>query len=181
MSTKRKITDSDKRRAPENLRYERDMMCRLAKWLARQMAGEVKPADEHQKMFWNACLEAFLVHARNLIVFLHWHQPDKETHWADVRARQFLTGWEPRSSQDELGPLYERICSYVSHLSYERIGVEDWPVLKIGDALDHELKRFVQEVRAVTPLFDRPWSEPHDLSFPTELDRSVRGATGSVG
>ncbi len=140
----------------EHLRYELWMLLRL---------GESLPApdshNEQEKVLYNALIEAFVVHLRNLIGFLY---PDK-VGALDVIAEDFFTdpaGWEeirPRISRS-LQEARDRAHREIAHLTTARITgnppEKAWPFAQL-----------IAEVRVLMKLFA-------DHASTQRLHRSVR-------
>ncbi len=143
MARKRPLSDAELLAySREHLRYELWMLLRL---------GECLPApdarNEQEKVFYNALIEAFVVHLRNLIGFLY---PDK-VGTLDVIAEDFFTdptAWEeirPRISRS-LQEARDRAHREIAHLTTARITgnppQKAWPFAPL-----------IAEVRVLMKLF----------------------------
>jgi len=138
-------------------------------------AGRKQSVDEQFE--WNVHLESFLVHARNLMVFLHW--VDKKDP-RDVRAADFIREWRPAIPEEPwLEGVYQQVSGRIVHLSYERkLPPEDWPIRSIAETLEKDVLRFI--AKAPTHLTDEQWHRPSVRTFSTYSDRWVTGFTGTV-
>jgi hypothetical protein len=152
-------SDQVLKEASGHLFYEYDMMRRTAKEL-ELILRERRTVENDDKVRHNAALESFLVHVRNLIVFLGWRPSG---HPSDVLAKHFVVGFTSNIPTDGwLAELYDAVCTRIVHLSYERANVDpykrEWPINDIVAAVEKELERFL----CLVPLhvLDERWKVP---------------------
>lgn len=118
--------------ASNHVRYEMDMLLATGSLLGK----DVEPSAVRF-----ALIEAFLVHARNLIVFFSQDRPKEPKHPDDVWASDYVSQWRSSSGQTEakmLSTLYkERIDQTVAHLTSKRVeqALKDWDVGQIANDL----------------------------------------------
>ena len=106
--------DNELREASSHVWYEHYMMRRCT--LALSEVVHTRIANQGK---FNAELESFLVHVRNLCVFLGWHS--SKPHPEDVLAKHYVRGWQPTAAPSWVSELYTAVSVTVSHLSYERL------------------------------------------------------------
>lgn len=122
------------------VQYEFNQLAGAAAWLSGHLAITIEPAShaaapmtpEVIRDFFvvlrNGTLEAFLVHARNLIDFFIGPQRPKQT---DILAADFFDRgiWVRGLQRGRLQQVRFRIGKKLSHLSYERLNDHDgWDV-----------------------------------------------------
>jgi hypothetical protein len=155
----------------EYLLYEIQMLCALADYFETgELDDAVKPLPHEGLPARNAAVEAFAVHARQLIEFLDGHDD------RDMAAADFTRGpWSPPSSAEELRELRERFSKQVVHLSRERAtySAEERRVLshQIREQLGSEFRRCVDARQAMLGVNGWPvcwssrvaaiWIDPH--------------------
>ena len=135
---------------PELLAYSREHL-RYELWMFLRLGGYLPEIptlrNEHEKVVYNALIEAFVVHLRNLIGFLY---PDRFTPF-DVIAGDFFSdpnGWDeirPRISSTLQGAR-DRAHREIAHLTTARIAgmppKKAWP-----------LSSLIPEVKVLMRLF----------------------------
>ena len=162
---KKKVTDvAVKQFFLRHLPYEISMM--------RELHPELSSGN-FSTLIHNAIVEAFLVHARNLIEFLK----NKET--CDFDPRLFTNpGYEPNGNFIKL-TLQSKINQQVSHLTTERtaipeeqLGVDQWT--SILETVDVEIERFKT---ALKPEYKSMWTvSPQYVA----VGQSALGATNAI-
>jgi hypothetical protein len=102
-------SDDDLKRISDNLAYEISMFSEMYKVLEK---------DEPESPERNACLESFLIHARNLRDFFY----PKSRNQDDVLTSDFIPGWEDKAGKmgAYLDANRERINKEIAHLTYTR-------------------------------------------------------------
>ena len=171
-------TDAELVAASRDLSYEFQMLAATA---ARLRAGAKvnKLVSDDEQVTLNVLIEAFLVHARNLVVFLHWREP-KHDH--GVRARHFVAGWTAQTPQASwVSALYTSVSARIVHLSYERSAVDpslvEWPFREIAEAIQVELSRFIRLVpKHLLDPTCLPTVEPVYSNFDPSWPRGATGA-----
>lgn len=105
--------------ASSHVRYEMDMLLATACLLSK--------APGRPKAVGYAFLEAFLVHARNLIEFFHQDKPNKK-YPLDVRAFDYAPKWKTNDVKRLARRLYRshhgEISKRMSHLTLKRTEIE---------------------------------------------------------
>lgn len=161
---KNKVTDEVVEQCfRRHLPYEISMMRELHSELLR---------GNPSRLIHNANIEAFIVHARNLIEFFKNKEP------CDFDPRLYTElGYEPDGNFIDAS-LEAKINQQVSHLTAERtavagqqLGPQQWN--EIRSALDAQIKRFEE---ALKPGYKDKWLEPK----PTMITQSPPGATNEI-
>lgn len=143
-------------RASDYLDYDVDMLFATAEWLATN--------GERKSLISNAVLEAFLIHARNLIEFLSGVGRGNA-----VRAHHYFEGLPEGTYSPKVSPFListkDKISTHLAHLTTEplddlrsKIG---WDVRRILLELWEGLKVFYEDVpsESVLPNYDRRYDE----------------------
>lgn len=154
-------SDDKLKEASGHLFYEYEMMRETARALD---ALQGRPRTDEERIGRNAIVESFVVHVRNLVVFLGWH---KSNHDEDVLARHYAKFTPKVPDGPWLSELYEAASTRVVHLSYRRTLVDprnrDWPVREIVEAVSTELERLI---KMVPPhVLDARWSRQRSAVF----------------
>jgi hypothetical protein len=163
--------------ASAHLLYEYDMLRETARELD---AWQGRLRTDAERVRRNAMVESFVVHVRNLVVFLGWEKPEgkltkgkkakgkKRHHPEDVLVKHYVRGFN--SEPPDVGwlpELYEVACTRVAHLSYRRANIDplkrDWPVRDILEAIGRELERFA--TMAPKNLLDAAWKAEREPVF----------------
>ena len=164
-----KQSDTELRKASVHLLYEEHMLCETAKLIA---SSTTNPVEKYVR------LESFLLHARNLIVFLGWH---KANHPEDMKATHYVPKWTPTSlipiwAED----LYTSVSNAALHLSYARSGRDplqtEWKVREIVEAIQKELNRFLDLVPK--HLLDPRFQSAAETVFSQNDANYLTGRTG---
>jgi hypothetical protein len=146
-SAKRRILPDDKlvRYSKEHLYYEIEMFFGVGIELSRI---HFPPGDKLAIVHRNALLESFVVHLRNLLLFLYPHDPGKEDVVSNDYFLDTVNDWK-RARPKETRALVEarnRAHREVAHLTSfrrERGTPQGWPVAELMGALKPILKIFV--------------------------------------
>lgn len=135
------------------------------------MMRELHPemlSGRYSQLIHNANVEAFLVHARNLIEFFKNKEP------CDFDPRLFTKpGYEPNGNFID-STLEAKINQQISHLTAERtaiaeeqLGPDEWA--KIRGTIEAEIERFEKALR---PEYEAKWT------FNPQIVAVVQGALG---
>ena len=123
--------------------------------LLAQRYGAEEPKEYEEKCEYNALLESFLVHARNLIDFLYLPRGERELRKDDLVASDFFKS--EKEWRDAVGPitpfLEEQrtpINKWLSHLTYKRTSKpkRSWNVGRIAAEIVIVLTAFAEAVPA---------------------------------
>jgi hypothetical protein len=172
-------SDPQLQKASYDAFYEFDMLRECMTALGPY--GDSKKLDPKGRLVRNALLESFLIHLRNLLVFLHY--VDK-THENDVRAAEFVKDWgKPKTMPACVSDAYRWVCVRIAHLSYERQDVgeddRDWPVGAIYAAIGATMKEWLE--RTPSHLLDEVWKKSDPFAGRFEAERASAGVpTGMI-
>ena len=128
----------------------------------------------------NAMIEAFWLHARNLVEFLN--QPRNKTGISEggtISARDLTTdGFNPETNLKEM---YDRINNAITHLQYGRPSQPErklagYEMARTKDTLDREIKNFE---RALLPKYQKVWKRREQKSPWTILTLQVLSSTST--
>jgi hypothetical protein len=126
--------------ARQHLLYEVTMLFQLAQRVV------LPPGEHYPAAVRNAELEAFAIHARLLLGFLH-EKPEPKS--GDALARHYADTWTPPALTATLSKVPERVGREVAHLSYGRPRLDEeargWPVEAIAADIGATLKDFVAQ------------------------------------
>jgi hypothetical protein len=160
MVAKKTVSKSDRKEASRHIAYEWIMLDQTFKALQKigQAPRKIDPgvtirdpliSISKEDALYNARLESFLIHARNLIIFLN-----KETdHPKNILAADFFEKTTDWVIAHKLEDEYQKINKYLAHLSYERKTEYHWDLVHIYQ----EIKKRITEFNAkVDPSFILP-------------------------
>jgi hypothetical protein len=138
----------------------------------------------------NAQVEAFAIHARAALGFLH-EVPKPKPNKEDALARHYAPGWEPPPLTPTLSKVPDRVGQEIAHLSYGRRTLEEearaWPYGEIWIDVAAVLRRFAEQASPellpedVARLIQDLTVAPREITTAIESALSaVHGAT-SIG
>jgi hypothetical protein len=180
---KRKLLD-------EHLPYELDMLDASFDFVVAQNAILATSDDINEKAKRNLAIEAFWIHARNLIDFLKLNRKPNEGEEGAASAKDFTDA--SFRSDLQLGELPDRINEQICHLKYERESepgqkLGGYDMLRVKQAIDREIRRFEQHLTAESRAIWRPRRQletkralPHDLILDSTTSTVVK-TIGSAG
>jgi hypothetical protein len=95
--------------------------------VAKDLAGwGAEPPGSEPRLIYTALFEAFLLHARNVLEFV------KLAPNANKRsARTFASQWDSAAARMRVQPLYEEICTKLSHIGVARTPTT-WTPVDVG-------------------------------------------------
>ena len=135
----------------EHLPYELDMLDRAFEFLHADKYTDLRQPG----FFRNAAIEAFWLHARNLIEFLT--HPKNSGPQGTVSARDFTSGFNPDM---KMRVMDQRINAWVSHLLYNRESqpeerLDGYDMLRVREAIDREMQQFQKHL---LPDYEAIWT-----------------------
>jgi hypothetical protein len=125
------------------LHYELWMFSEMVKFLSTQPQQHEKPLE---KPLYNALVESFVQHTRNLIEFFY---PQDNVHSDTIIAKDFFPDqakWKetiPKELDEERADAHK----FLAHLTYDRLkNKKNWDFTKISKCLNSVLDKFLKEV-----------------------------------
>lgn len=112
-------TDAVLVKMSDPLHYEMGMLDHTAKWLSDWKGDE--NATEEEKLYRNAIIESFVIHARSLVAFFYAERP----HPDEAIAADYLPTWptDRPAISPELTALHPRVGTEIAHLDYGRLSI----------------------------------------------------------
>jgi len=132
-------SEQELQQASVHVKYELDMLAAMISFLSKGLGGT-------DCFTWNAYLESFVLHVRNLIDFFYL---PKKSRFDDILAEDFVTN-VPQWKEDRLGlksPLMDeaktRVDKLAAHLTYKRLTLDPkWKFADIRADLQHVFNCF---------------------------------------
>jgi hypothetical protein len=166
-------TDQELQHASEHVKYEIEMLAATTSFFSKSPGGTDQAA-------WNAYLESFVLHVRNLIDF--YYPPERRKGLILAQDYSDVTKWN--GSLPAMTPLLKepksRVNKLAGHLTYKRpVSDKNWKWSAISAGLDQVFICFLNHL----PPDRKAWFAGAELTGPTGTPSPAggAGATGPIG
>jgi hypothetical protein len=169
-------TKEELEQASKHVKYELDMMAAMTSFLSKGPKGT-------DQATWNAYLESFVLHVRNLIEF--YSRSEDTNHY--IVAEHYVSDVNKWKGRPDFTPLLEdanrRVNNFATHLTYNRLTWrKDWEFAAIAADLEKVRICFLDHL----PPDRKDWFELAETQGPegptgTTNPSVVKGWTGPPG